>query len=270
MNGETITPPKKRRRWFQFRLRTLFVAFTVVALVLGLVIHYRVHLVWCYAAWHQGLNDVQALPVTSMPEAKVPNDWVTCRFGSLQFTMPPGMQRNSERVPSGVAMLVLSDGARTMVVDLPEDQTDMLHLLHTGLKMPPEGQDLSSVMLRLVCRQSGSDEFRWSMSPPEVRWFAWRVLTGQLMRVGSVRAETVLQEDLQGVAYFHANWIHFEWQANSDQSGGYIRFTSRSEEQQTDPAWIRAVCRSVTCTGERFPSRMSKDEVEALFEIIAE
>jgi hypothetical protein len=259
----------RKRRWFQFRLRTLFVAFTLIALVLGLVIHYRAHLAWCFAVSRLGLADVPPLPVTPMPEAKVPEDWVACRFGSIQFSLPPGFVRSVQGSPKG-GMIGLRDDSHTMMISLPANQTATLDSLETDMEMPPEGQGLSMVMLRLACFQAGSDEFRWSMSPDQVRWFAWRMWIGRFMRLGSEqRAETLFRDDLEGVAYYRTGHAEFDWQAKESPTGGTIHFIDRSKGE-VDPAWVRAVCRSVKCTGQMSPNRMSKEEVEDQFQIITE
>jgi hypothetical protein len=269
MSGKMTITPKQRRRWFQFRLRTLFVAFTVVALVLGLVIHYRAHLVWCVAASRLGLADVQRVPVTAMPDAAVPEDWVACRFGSLQFDLPPGFVRSVQGSPKG-GMIVLRDDPRAMMIYLPGDQTDSGELLQSDLEMPPEGRGLSMVMLRLACFQTASNEFRWSMSPEEVRWFVWRISIGRFMRMGSEqRAETLMCDDLEGAAYYRSGCAELDWRSKESQASGNIHFIDKSEEE-IDPAWVRAVCRSLRFTGESLSRPRSREEVEALFQVITE
>ncbi len=269
MSDAPKTVSNGRRRWFQFRLRTLLVAFTAIALVLGLAIHYRVHLLWHLTAWRLDLNDVQPLPVTPMPETEVPDDWVICRFGSLQFSLPPALARNMEGAPSGLA--IFSEvPPHAMIVSLPADTADALDFVQTDLAMPPEGQELSTVMLRLACFRTGTDEFRWSMAPGEVRWFIWRVMIGRFGRFGSEqRAETLIRDDLEGVAYFRAGHVEFDWQSKGVQAGGIITLID-SSKGEVDLAWIRAVCGSVKCTGKSLPSRTSKEEVEAQFEILTE
>lgn len=269
MSNDTTAPSRQRRRWFQFRLRTLFVAFTVVAIVLGLAIHYRVHLAWCFAASRLGLTDVPPLPVTAMPEAEVPEDWAVCRFASLQFHLPPGLARSRQGSPKGT-MIVLRDDPRSMMIYLPIDKSDSREQVQNDPEMPPEGHGLSMVMLRLACHQTSSDEFRWSMSPEQVRWFAWRMSIGRFMRMGSEqRVETLFHDNLEGVVYYRTGHAEFDWQAKRSQTGGTIRFIDRSKEE-VDPAWVRAVCRSVKCSGKSLPIPMSKEEVEEQFEIIGE
>ncbi|NLS92756.1 MAG: hypothetical protein GXX96_11425 [Planctomycetaceae bacterium] len=269
MSNDTTAPSGQRRRWFQFRLRTLFVTFTLVALVLGLLIHYRVHLVWCYTSSHLGLADVPPVPVTSMPEVEVPEDWVACRFGSLHLRLPRELIRNLQGSPGG-GMIALRDNPRAMLIPLPAVQPDASDFLRNDLLMPPEGQELSMLMLRVACLQTGSDEFRWSMSPHEVRWFTWRMTIGRLFRTGADQhAETVIRDDLEGVVCYRSGYAEFFWQSKEGPAGGVVTLIDQSQEE-VDPAWVRAVCRSVSCTGESCSRPRSKEEVEAQFEIIAE
>jgi hypothetical protein len=109
------------------------------------------------------------------------------------------------------------------------------------------------------------------MSAAEVRWHAWRIKIGQLMRIGSAQgAETLIRDDLEAVAYFRPKHIEFEWQAKDSKAAGYIHFFDRSNEHDIEPAWVRTVCRSVRFSGKCFPNRMTKEDVRAEFHVVTE
>lgn len=181
-----------------------------------------------------------------MPEQPQPNDLVACRFGSLFFHLPPELAQSHQLAPNGPQILGLGDGSRSMIIALPTDTTGLEDFLRTDLRMPPQGEDLSTVMRRLACIQTGFDEFRWPMSRGEVRWHAWRMTVGQLAgRGGQQRAETLITNNLEGVAYFRSKRVEFDWQPKEGRASGYIHFIDGFDEQEIDPAWVYAVCRSL-------------------------
>ena len=117
--------PKPKRRWCRRRLRTVLATIVVLVVLNGLLIfHFRVHLVLRYAMAFGGLREAKAIPAGPMPEAPEPKDWVRCRFGSAEFSLPPKMAANVETTRNG-AFRVFRDGSVSVMVDLPNDAVSM-------------------------------------------------------------------------------------------------------------------------------------------------
>jgi hypothetical protein len=233
---------------------------------------YRSHLAWVIArAVDKRFADVRPIPVRSMPFADVPQDWVHCRFGSLEFALPPELAKNPEAPMTDAPLLGFYDKSRSIAVHLPTASQQSAEFFKTDLKSPPQGQGLSLVRLSLACREANPEDFRWTMSPNEVHWLAWRITIGHVIRLQSVeRAETLFRDDLEAVAYFLGKRAVLDWQAKDRDIGGYIHFMHRASDGPIDPNWVRAVCHSLKFTGKSFPDRLRKDQLLAEFQILAE
>jgi len=243
----------------------MFVAMAVVALLLGLLMYFRLHLAWRIMAARAGLDDVRPLPVSAMPETPVPENWVHCRFGSLDFDLPAEMAECPVFPKNGATILFFHCGSRSIWVALPEDRTDLLQ----ALPVPPQGRGLSLPRLRLACCQVSSDDFRWTMSRQELAWHAWLIAASGLLRVRSDgRAETLFRQDLEGIVFFGRSLVSFDWQAKGSNVGGFMNFVDRSGE--CDPAWVRFVCQSVRFSGQSYPDTMPPEKVRALFQVVSE
>jgi hypothetical protein len=87
-------PSKPKRRWYRPTLRRVLVAIAVLAVAAGLVRQYRYHLLWKFYLGRGQFADVPAIPTSAMPWVTTPENWIRCRFGSLEFDVPPGMEQN--------------------------------------------------------------------------------------------------------------------------------------------------------------------------------
>jgi hypothetical protein len=143
------------------------------------------------------------------------------------------------------------DGSKWAIVDLPEDTRKGGEFLKAMLKNLPQGQGLSRPRLRLTWWQTGSDDFRWSMSRSELRWHAWCIA---MQRLGRPEldgwAETMFSSDFDGIVMFAASHLGatFDWQATHEAVAGFIHF--RDDSGKLDPQWVRCVCKSVKIVEE--------------------
>jgi hypothetical protein len=252
--------PKPKLRWFQFSLRSLLIATAVLAFLLGMVVHFRTHLYLRYVtAREKQFAEVKAIPTSPMPDTPDPNDYVRCRFGSLQFSLPPAMAGNVESPKNGASFRVFRDGSKSVIVELPTGISETDEFLKTELKLPPEGQGLSRPRLRLACCQVNTADFQWTMSRDEVRWYAWRIAMNRTFCVEPDGwAETMFGENLDGILLFAGSRLHasFDWQDKNKAVAGFIHFKDRSSE--LDPVWVRSVCKSVQVCEEPHPGEPSK------------
>jgi len=161
-------------------------------------------------------------------------------------------------------MLAFHNGSKCMIVELPEDLRDQQNFLQTAAKLPPEGQGMSRPRLRLACCQASSGNFRWSMSPEEVRWHIWCIAMAGILRCyPDGRAETLCRDDLEGIVLLSGNerYATFDWEVKGKNVGAYIHF--KDDSGALDATWVHCVCESVRCSGESYPAEMSKQELPA-------
>ncbi len=242
---------KQRRCWSWLRPHTTFVV--AFAVVLGIAVltasRYRAHLVWCFTASRLGLHDVQAIPNRPMPECPTPNGWVRCHVGCIAINLPPELASNRLPQKNGESFSVFQCGTRAVVIAPPTDANEFSGFLTAATELRPGSQQLTVPRLRLACYQASSGDFRWSMTADEVRWHAFCITTGQLIRPMSAgHTESFFRKDCDGIIHFGRQRAIFEWQSKERMRTGYVHFIDRSE--QADPSWIRAACQSVTVSGD--------------------
>jgi len=247
--------PTPRRRWCQCSLRSLLIATAALALLLGMAVHFRTHLYWRYTmAREKKFAHIKAIPASPMPDAPEPKDWVRCRFGSLEFHLPPAMAGNDVTPKNDAplrALRAFQDGPKGVIVALPEGTADTEKFLQTELKMPPQGQGMSRPRLRLAWCQVNSTDFRWTMSQAEVRWHAWCIIMNVLCRVEPDGwAETMFGADFDGILLIRQSRQHatFEWQDKNKAVAGFVSFQDKSSD--LEPTWLRCVCKSVRVCDE--------------------
>lgn len=229
---------------FRGRLLTIgSVAFIVGVLVLtGL--RYHTHLFWKYEEKRLGLQSIRAIPDDPMPKTLIPDDWVRCRVGCVEFSLPYELAASETASANGSSLFLCQHGSRVVAVSACIDEYEVAGLLKAATHLCPGSQCYTMPSLRLACYQASSDDFSWAMTPEEVRWHAFCITTSQLIRPTSDgHTESLLRDDLEGIAHFFCEGAAFEWQSKVHMRGGYMLFTDRRETSDRD--WIRAVCQSV-------------------------
>ena len=132
----TDQPPKPRRRWFQFSLRTLLIAVTLVA---GLLVAWRVY-VEPYRRQRETVALIKELGGSYTTEPSGPS-WLRGLFGDKTFQniiriSLPGKDRDAEiadlaRHLEGLASLRTLDLSLTDVTDAGLAYLNELTILHT-------------------------------------------------------------------------------------------------------------------------------------------
>jgi hypothetical protein len=256
----------------------MLAALAVFAMaLLALLIHYRYHVL---RKLDSACADVQAVPISQMPESPPPTGWRRCEFASLQFALPPGMATGLRKqtqqqadgrkrnVNNNGVWLFFKDGPRSLYLSLCR-HADRENVTELGPPIPPEGQGLSSLHLRLACYQADSRDFRWSMSPAQVRWHTWCITMRRLMPA-KAEVEIVMRDNLEGLAEFaatDAKVAEFEWQTKDGNYGGTMIFADKA--QPIDVQWVRAVCQSIAFCGEGCPKTLTQDEAPQLFQVLS-
>jgi hypothetical protein len=240
-----------KRGWARRHRWALALATAGLAVTAWLGVRYGNHLHWRLATAFDGRRSVQPLPVSPMPVAGVPEAWDRCRFGCLSIAVPPGVaaKREVRTAKSGALILVLGGGGRQLIVTGARAEGEPFgarEFSQLGCAIPPAGQRLSRVRLRLAVYRVAYGDFRWSMSREELRWYCWRVTAAPLLRLGAGdRAEYILRDDIEGILNLGCGpaTASFDWEAPSDGRGGSLVFVDHSASPEV--AWMRAVCQSL-------------------------
>ena len=211
--------------------------------------HYRVHLLWRYKARDAGLGDVRAIPDRPMPESPIPDDWVRCRVGRIEFRLPPELAGEGP-VKESSSLVAFVGGSRRAIVAVPTDENEFDDLLATASKLSPDNERFTMPGFRRACYQADSDDFRWSMKAKEVRWHSFRIsMTKLIRRYHTGHTESLLGEDMDILLHLDGRRAVVWWQSNNPRLGGFIHLIDSGDEE-FDPAWMRRVCRSVRVVEE--------------------
>jgi len=221
----------------------LVVSSLCLAVGAALLFHFRVHLFWQFQANRLGLRNIPSVPNRPMPHIPVPDTWVRCRVGTLEFSLPTDLASNPDRLNNG-SICTFYHGWQAVVVSGPIDVEEYSQFCETASLLCPESERFTIPRLRLVCSQASSDDFRWSMTPDQVRWHAYCMITRNLIGIPSEgRTEAFFGNDMQGIVHFTHQGATFFWQSITAKRWGYMKFRQRRESPEED--WIRAVCQSV-------------------------
>lgn len=257
---------RSRRGWRLLSLKALLTVIVVPGLLLLIAFHFRTHLLWRFGPASAHCSDVGPVPVAAIPDAKTPDDWVHCRFGSLEFDLPAELAENVQQVPNQVPALLFKHKSTSVVAYLPLDGTHSIKELETTLLVPPQGRGLSLSRLRVACYQASWDDFRWTMSASEVSWHAWCVSMSSILRFGhGGHVDTLFRDDLEGTVHYSTTHACFDWQATDRSAQAYWHFSEKSG--QLDPSWVRCICQSTEFHGEFYPEKIPGEEVMSLFKV---
>lgn len=247
MTGSNIGLPEQRRRAGRF---WLFIV-GVVAIVVLLGSYYRIHLFWRYTAWHLKLQDVPSIPDVTMPESPIPKGWIRCRVGHIEFSLPPELASNRSIPKTNAAIVMFQHGSRLVVVFPTEDESEFSDLLKTASELCPHSERFTMPRLRHACYQASSNNFHWSMTPDEVRWHAFCMTTGELLRPSkSFRyTESFFRQDLDGIVQFGRDRGILFWQSKDPTWGGFIHFIEHNSAM-IDTSWMRSACQSLKISNE--------------------
>ena len=182
-----------------------------------------------------------------MPESPTPDGWVRCRVGGIEVSVPPELA-NNRLTPKNVAptFAYYQHDSRLVHVSPPADSSEAPGILKTASELCPWSERFSTMpRLRHACNQVSSDDFRWSMTPSEVRWHAFCITTGRLGQLSSHgHTESLFRIDADMLIHFyHSGAAAVDWQCTDSLDGGYMNFVDRDND--LEPTWVRAVCQSL-------------------------
>ncbi len=230
---------------FRFSVRTLLIAFTVLAALLGVSIRFGPHVVWRMAYSHISTGVV---PIPSRPLIAAPPDeiLVTCRIGPVSFMLPESLACAVE-VHRGIggAFLVFYDNDRHMIVQLPQPEEGAL--LPAEIRaFPDKAQQTFPQTYREITAAQSSD-FSFGMSRQELGWHALLLTRRALIGDDVDSIEYLSKPDVEGnLVAFRLRHI-FQWATTDGQWQGDITFKGASPD---DVDWMRQVCATFTIDGD--------------------
>ena len=267
MGTDKAPEGRSRLRWFQFSLRTMLLAVAVFALLLGLLVRFGPHLWWRFGRPRTLCSKVHRVPTGPMPAAETPDDWVRCRFGSLELDLPPDLAKGFRTTPNASGLACFQGDGRAMFIDLPESSERMVQFLKAPAAAFPELRGLSPTELRLAMHEASWDDFRWSMSRQEL---AAHMFLVSFANVGYLenreKVQTLFRDDIEGLLDVAGRIAGFQWYSTDGRAYGSISFVQKSGD--IDLSWVRPACRSLRFTGEVYSDSVTDEELAELFEIV--
>jgi hypothetical protein len=246
----------------------MLLAVAVFALLLGMLLHFWPHLLWRLGPTRV-FRDVQRVPSAPMPVVEAPEDWVRCRFGSLEFELPRGLAEGFRTDDYSPALAKFTDGTRSIEVVLPRAPFEEGEFFQQEGSAYVQLRKLSPAELRLAMFGAGWDEFRWDMTHEELRSHMFLVNWSARMHtcfVGNV--ETLLRSDIEGLlADYRGGWAVFEWYTAEGDACGYVLFSDNANGD-IDLSWVRPICHSLRFSGACYPDAFKDEEPADLYEII--
>lgn len=274
MKCEGARTSSDHRRWQRYSVSKKVLLVALLACLLALMVRYEAYIRWKIVSARSGWSGVRAIPTHRMPDTSMEEKWPRCRFGSLEFILPPEFVNSGEVKTNGsVIILAFCTDLRSMIVTVPtkaQDRRRIFAELQKDYALPCERQRLSLTKLRLASYRASSDDFRWSMTQQELRWHMWCICMRSAFTLGSGQsAEYVLRDDMEGILNLShgARIVNFDWQTADDSFGGSFVFSQKNG--QIDPTWVRCVCQSVRFTVSGIPRPIPQEEqgLRAMLEI---
>jgi len=223
----------------------------VVCLVIGF--HFRYLILWRATTSANQLNPVPALPVIEMPIVEIPKDWIEIFEGGMKFRIHPDLKRLDAPELAGKGLLVFTgDRERKIIVSEPDELLDITSI--QGLqKLGDDVRGVSLPRLKIRAYQVSSRDFRWSMSPEEMRKHFDSLRLSRYLRFSSTeRLESLLGTELDGLLHvdLESSRKSFDWESKekSRERFGYIHFVNFEGEEGLNI--VRGICRSFRFEGQ--------------------
>lgn len=223
--------------------------FVLLCVCLTSIIWYSDHIQFIYRARQLGFANLVAVPIRPAALSPIPDNWRRWDLNELALSLPPQFVIDPEQSNDAIGRFVFKAESCSVVVNPTTDSNEYSSYLSTAMKLRPDNNDLVDTIpnLRLACYQVKRDDFRWSMTPKEVRWLSFCLTSRIIMRSRSSGYIETFCLDFDATLDFGGNGrAVFEWQQQDRL--GQISFADRNESLGT--AWIGTVCRSVTLKKE--------------------
>lgn len=247
-------PRSSRRKYF-----ILLVAVLTVVVLVGACVRYRTHLYYWLIASSTDAPRFKPIPTREMPDTDIPDNWALYRTGQLELRLPQSLLARRLPLPKEVDADVFDDGHHHIKVLHPVEQGELQSVLDTASAQYPGKSPLTGPRFLAACYALGSDDFRWSMSPEEVRWhMLCLALSPGLRPTRGGHAETLFTKELDQVVLFADGYARINWEVPGEAAG--VLFIVYKSDTEHNRQWVRAVCRSLKWAPRRDTAAQSESE----------
>jgi hypothetical protein len=220
--------------------------------------YYQNHLLWKYTESQGELQDIIAIPYFSMQKLDIPDDWVECSLGCLRFRLPPDLAESEDTSKRTESLAIFNSDIGSVIVALqpvdmssPDDAFAPL-LFAASRFFPGSESPLTVPRVRFECCKHGADDFRWSMSPKEVKRHSFFVnLHALIIPARTTKmVEEFFHDGVDRIILFNGRAM-IDWQNTNSSDAGYMHVIDRCENLGMNPGDLaRKICQSirVNCT----------------------
>ena len=270
-------------RWFKRHKRIVVAAIGIIgvgAATLGYM-RFELHLRWLWLAQiHQrDMEDFVPIPDSPMPEIVVPDGWVRCRIGCLEFSLPRDLATNRIDFSEYGELATFYLGSTQVYVDGPMPATEKLLFSSSNVSEVLGDSECWTVpRIQLECYRADSSMFHWSMSRSEVRRYAFVMAMCHIIRSGNgqgSRVEYLHGDDIDATVLFTGKGrAALHWESRKENVWGTVSVTD--SEEHLDSNLVRIVCQSMsvqqgqitnsTVIRQNFPWRLRGTRVKGRIE----
>lgn len=228
---------------FRFSLRTLFLAVTLFALVLGLSLRFGPHWYWRTVRANVALGK-DPIPNKTLVPPQIDEPMVLCRLGPVSWEMPETLSRHFEINKGMRYYITFQDNNRPFTIMLPDRAWGAL--TPDQRRAFPEKEDLTFTQLfREICNAQSSD-FSYGMSLKDLRWHQLLLAYRSLVSFESV--EFLWRDDWEG-SFGQMNSVRvFQWHTTDGKWEGIFHFSR--DPSPTGEDWMRHVCATFAIEGD--------------------
>jgi hypothetical protein len=242
---------KEKNKFKKYLLRILgFISVIVfISLCIGAIgWYYRYHIYWKYVEYQYNLQNVKKIPDKPMPEMNIPKNWEKYSWEYMSFYLPPGASLIDKIKDTVVYNIKNTEhGEIKLILTLHSVTPDFFKSLDLPSQpRPPNNEFWTSPQLRLKIFSAEANDFRWSMTPNDVRWHILAIYERSgFNAIQTKNTESILKSDLVCDLNFCENFIWLNWQCPSCSKGGYINFYTQNKEQGVVLNIIRLISQSI-------------------------
>lgn len=127
-----------------------------------------------------------------------------------------------------------------------------MEMLDAATQLDPQRRTFTLPKLLVEFHRTGADNFRWSMTPEEVRWHAYCMSDGHIARLNTDHAEFLSGPGWDGFLSIDDKRVSLSWQAVDRKAGGFIHFGGKNRNRP-DLSLVRAICQSIKLAEKTTP-----------------
>ncbi len=227
-----------------FSLRSLLIAFAVLAASLGLSVHFGPCVMW--KTLHSRISSgVVPIPSKPLVASSPTDDLVTCTVGPVSFEVSEAMAKDvAVHRGIGGVFLQFHDDRRSVSLELPQRADG---LLQSEIEDFPEKSRRTFPRLYKEIADAQSSDCSFGTSPREFRWHKWLLTKRSLIGIDIDHIEYLWRPDLEGNLLFFSSAPVFQWATTDRRWQGTMYFRC---SQPDDVDWIRHVCSTFVIKGD--------------------